>query len=184
MTKDKKKFLKWLILFLGTIFWLPIFYKLYYYIEDIFSKGISLNIHHRFLGLYLFATVIFLFLLIFILRNSFLYRWFFLPIIVGGFVWLLSGLISFNLLILGPNSCIPVLVKDYESFSETNSVLVAELCRATSILSYQSASSVLGIAFGVVIFAFIFSIIGIFKIKNNSPVNSNDTTTNFQKNNF
>ena len=184
MTKDMKKFLKWLIVFLGTIFWLPVFYKLYYYIEDIFSKEISLNIHHRFFGLYSFATVVFLFLLIFILRSSFLYRWFFLPIIVGGFVWLLSGLISFNLLILGPNSCIPVLVKDYESFSETNSVLVADLCRATSILSYRSASAISGIAFGIVIFTFIFSIIGICKNKNNSPDISNDTTTNSKKNNF
>ncbi len=163
MTKEMKKFFKWLGLFLGAIFWLPIFYRLYQDFNLFISKGNSLDISQSYFLSSFFVTTIFLFLLILLSRGTVLLRWFFCPIVIGGYGWILSGLFRFNLIPLSNNSCIPVLVKEYKNMSETNSVLVTKLARISTELSYRSASAILGIFFGVVIITLIFSIIGICK---------------------
>ena len=179
MTKDMKKFLTLLIVFLGTIFWLPVFYKLYKNFELLKFASNAHNLPITFFIIGLLITVVFLALIIFILQRSFSSRWLFLPIIVGGYTWLLSLLFLYNHSSNTPVAFIISSLKDFQLSPETNKMFIAKNAWSCSVISYNSSAAILGIIFGVVIIAFIFSIIGICKSKNVSPDNSNDTTTNF-----
>ena len=165
MTKDMKIFLKWLALFFGTIFWLPISYKLYKSFDLSLLESKYCEMILGWFWLYLFVTILFLTLLIIILQCSFVLRWLTLPILISGYGWMLLGLVYTNLFCQSPVTSISVALKNYQSNPETNSLYIANSGWTCLIISYKSAFAILGIAFGIIIVAFIFSIIGISKKK-------------------
>ena len=115
--------------------------------------------------LYLFATILFLTLFIIILRFSFIFRWLALPVIISGFSLALLSLFYNNLFCQGSVATIGVALKNYQSNPETNSLYIANSGYACLVISYKSASAILGITFGILAVAFVFSIIGICKKK-------------------